>query len=282
MTAAMIDPKSTSFPTLVHRMLTEIDELASNPEKDTHKLSKVVSWQPHGMAFLVHDKKKFAEIIMPKWFPRLKHASWIRQLSLFGFKRVHAEGDDKGAMYHESFIRGMPELAAKIQKVKRKKNNEDAISPSSSGLSLNTASLAFLQQKKDSNTNLTSFSSDVQAPLPVVSSSSLRDMVFHARRNTTLPCHTSSSSAIPQLPSLALSMSPQHQQETALQLRSFPRIEMPYMQEQPLKAASTSFFTEDVFSLLQRFTGLDEDSDALHQPLAVDEATWDLEPLPLH
>lgn len=88
------DP-STSFPALLHRMLSDIDELAKT-DSDMKKLQAVVSWQDHGRAFKVHDKKKFVSIVMPTWFVRIKYSSWIRQLSLFGFHKIHEEGPDKG------------------------------------------------------------------------------------------------------------------------------------------------------------------------------------------
>lgn len=110
-----------TFPSSLHRMLTEIDQLASSDPSMAH-LKSAISWQDHGMAFKIHDRKKFIELIMPQWFCRLKYTSFIRQLNLFGFKRIHKDGPDKGAMYHEDFLRDMPELAVNIPKVQRNKN----------------------------------------------------------------------------------------------------------------------------------------------------------------
>ena len=50
------DPNA-AFPAMLHRMLTDIDELSSTyPEMS--KLNTIVSWLDHGRAFKVHDKKK--------------------------------------------------------------------------------------------------------------------------------------------------------------------------------------------------------------------------------
>ena len=49
------EPKS-SFPCTLHKMLTEIDARAER-DGDT-KLQKIISWQEHGRAFKIHDKKK--------------------------------------------------------------------------------------------------------------------------------------------------------------------------------------------------------------------------------
>ncbi|CAB9520617.1 stress transcription factor A [Seminavis robusta] len=105
-----------SFPSLLHRMLAEIDLL----ETDERNLREIVSWQEHGMAFQIHNRERFIDVIMPLWFPKLKYSSWVRQVNSYGFKRVQKEGNDRGALYHSNFIRDMPELAAGIEKTKRK------------------------------------------------------------------------------------------------------------------------------------------------------------------
>ena len=48
--------------------------------------------------FKVYDRKKFISIVMPTWFVRLKHTSWIRQLNLYAFKRIQ-EGPDRGGKF---------------------------------------------------------------------------------------------------------------------------------------------------------------------------------------
>lgn len=119
------DPKET-FPSTLHRMLTEIEELSSRDASMAH-LKDIISFQEHGMAFKIHDRQRFINIIMTIWFNRLKYSSFVRQMNLFGFKRIQQEGSDKGAMFHESFCRGEPEMAATIQKLKKnKKQNEMA------------------------------------------------------------------------------------------------------------------------------------------------------------
>lgn len=119
------DPRE-SFPSTVHRMLTEIEDMAIKDSSMAY-LQKIISWQKHGMAFKIHDKNKFTNIVMPIYFSRLKYSSFIRQTNLFGFKRINSEGADKGCYFHESFVRDMPEMAATIDKNKKnKKQNEMA------------------------------------------------------------------------------------------------------------------------------------------------------------
>ena len=93
-----------SFPMKLYRILDQIE---------TDGLSKIVSWQPHGRAFLIRDYGLFVSIIMPRYFPKIKKITSLqRQLNLYGFERLTREGPDEGAYYHECFLRGRPELTA--------------------------------------------------------------------------------------------------------------------------------------------------------------------------
>lgn len=69
-------------------------ELASD-----HGFDDVVSWQPHGRSFLVHQPEKFKELL-PQFFASTKIPSFQRQLNLYGFQRL-TKGADRGGYYHE-------------------------------------------------------------------------------------------------------------------------------------------------------------------------------------
>eukprot|EP00934_Nitzschia_sp_Nitz4_P002535 Nitzschia sp. Nitz4//scaffold86_size83305//51020//52056//NITZ4_005265-RA/size83305-snap-gene-0.172-mRNA-1//-1//CDS//3329559259//2525//frame0 len=101
---------TTPFPWKLHDML---DDMARNGDHS------VVTWQPHGRAFMVHKPKEFVEDIMPKYFNQTKYASFQRQLNLYGFSRL-CHGDDKGAYYHMCFVRGKRNLCRNMvrQKIK--------------------------------------------------------------------------------------------------------------------------------------------------------------------
>jgi hypothetical protein len=102
--------ESGIFPVKLHSLL-------ENVEVDGH--SGVVSWQPHGRAFKIHNRKKFVEQVMPKHFRQSKFESFRRQLCLYGFLTI-TQGVDKGALYHELFLRGRPFLAKRIKRQKLK------------------------------------------------------------------------------------------------------------------------------------------------------------------
>jgi len=89
------EKQERSFPAMLHRMLTDIDELVK-ADPDMKFLEEVVGWQEHGKGFRVHNKAMFIDIAMPTWFSRIKYTSWIRQLSSHWFMKIHTTGGDSG------------------------------------------------------------------------------------------------------------------------------------------------------------------------------------------
>jgi HSF-type DNA-binding len=98
-----------AFPVKLYEMLHRVD---------VEGLEHIVSWQPHGRCFVVHDPKTFKEML-PKYFKLSKIASFQRQLNLYGFQRLTV-GPDKNGYYNELFLRGRLDLARTIQRVKVK------------------------------------------------------------------------------------------------------------------------------------------------------------------
>ncbi|CAB9511390.1 transcription factor [Seminavis robusta] len=92
--------------------------LNSTVGPDAVEIRKSIAWQPHGRCFFIHNQEEFSKSILPKWFPRLKYPSFQRQLHKHGFRRLHSQGPDKGAYYHEHFQCGKVELVHKIHPVK--------------------------------------------------------------------------------------------------------------------------------------------------------------------
>jgi len=102
---------SSPFPMKLHEMLDDI-------ERDGY--GHVVSWQPHGRCFIVRKPKEFVEHVMPTYFKQSKLASFQRQLNLYGFQRLTRKGPDKGAYYHEKFLRGKVFLSQHIHRIRVK------------------------------------------------------------------------------------------------------------------------------------------------------------------
>ena len=75
-----------AFPVHLHWMLQQTEKAG---------LSHVVSWAPHGRAFVVHKRDEFVKTVLPAYFKQTKHSSFQRQLALYGFKRL-TTGPDRG------------------------------------------------------------------------------------------------------------------------------------------------------------------------------------------
>ena len=99
------------FPLVLHNMLEGIED---------EGLSHIVSWSPHGRSFSVHDSQAFINKVMPLFFRQSKISSFQRQLNLYGFTRLTRNGPDKGAYYHEYFLRGRPTLCSRLQRTRVK------------------------------------------------------------------------------------------------------------------------------------------------------------------
>ncbi|CAB9516232.1 stress transcription factor A [Seminavis robusta] len=103
--------EDSSFPVRLHYLLDVLQQ---------DGLAHLASWQPHGRCFVVHNPDDFAEKVLPLWFRQSRFGSFQRQLNLYGFKRLK-QGRDKGGYYHDSFLRGYPQLAHDIKRAKTKK-----------------------------------------------------------------------------------------------------------------------------------------------------------------
>jgi hypothetical protein len=86
---------------------------------DRTDMESIITWMPHGRAFVVLQPQQLRDIVLPRFFKQTKFMSFTRQLNLWGFKRI-TKGVDSGAYYHELFLRGRPRLAIlmKRQKIK--------------------------------------------------------------------------------------------------------------------------------------------------------------------
>jgi hypothetical protein len=74
-----------TFPSKLHYML--------DPGLEENEKS-IVTWQPHGRAFVVLDQARFVAELLPNWFRQNKYQSFQRQLNSYGFQRI-TQGRDK-------------------------------------------------------------------------------------------------------------------------------------------------------------------------------------------
>eukprot|EP00816_Leptocylindrus_hargravesii_P012855 CAMPEP_0196826598 /NCGR_PEP_ID=MMETSP1362-20130617/93710_1 /TAXON_ID=163516 /ORGANISM="Leptocylindrus danicus, Strain CCMP1856" /LENGTH=431 /DNA_ID=CAMNT_0042207175 /DNA_START=837 /DNA_END=2132 /DNA_ORIENTATION=- len=73
----------------------------------------IITWLPHGRSFIVRDPEALAEKVFPEFFKLKKYNSFIRQLSLWGFKRM-TKGMNAKSYYHPLFLRGKSALASRM------------------------------------------------------------------------------------------------------------------------------------------------------------------------
>lgn len=100
------------FPSHLHRLLSQAEA------HDVDNTKVAISWKEHGRCFMIHNQDYFEKRVLPRWFPRLKFPSFQRQLHKHGFRRLHGQGPDKGAYFHEQFQRGRADLTSTIQPIK--------------------------------------------------------------------------------------------------------------------------------------------------------------------
>ena len=101
-----ISDRSVPFPLRLHRTL----ERALLNGK-----CGIVSWQPHGRCFKVHDKERFESEVLIALLKMKTMNSFIKQLSLYGFRRLtRGSGIDAGGYYHELFLSGREFLVCRM------------------------------------------------------------------------------------------------------------------------------------------------------------------------
>jgi hypothetical protein len=96
------------FPWKLHFLLEQVEETG------TH--ASIIAWLPGGRSFKVHQKDKFAIIVLPAFFNTTKYKSFQRSLNLWGFETV-SKGPSKGVCSHPLFVRGQPSLCHQMSRV---------------------------------------------------------------------------------------------------------------------------------------------------------------------
>lgn len=103
--------KRLVFPKVLYQLLDKADE---------EGFTSIISWLSDNRSFKVHKRNEFVSSVLPSYFRQTKIKSFHRQLNIYGFERIN-EGRDTGAYRHEFFIRGLPCLLDKIERLPVKK-----------------------------------------------------------------------------------------------------------------------------------------------------------------
>ncbi|XP_060799147.1 heat shock factor protein 1 isoform X3 [Neoarius graeffei] len=107
----------------VPAFLTKLWTLVDDPETDP-----LICWSPNGNSFHVFDQGRFSKEVLPKYFKHNNMASFVRQLNMYGFRKVvHIEQGglvkpekDDTEFQHPYFLRGQEHL---LENIKRKVSN---------------------------------------------------------------------------------------------------------------------------------------------------------------
>uniref|UniRef100_A0A8C6XY52 Heat shock transcription factor 1 n=1 Tax=Naja naja TaxID=35670 RepID=A0A8C6XY52_NAJNA len=111
----------------VPAFLTKLWTLVEDPDTDA-----LICWSPSGNSFHVFDQGQFAKEVLPKYFKHNNMASFVRQLNMYGFRKVvHIEQGglvkpekDDTEFQHPHFLRGQEHL---LENIKRKVTNVSSI-----------------------------------------------------------------------------------------------------------------------------------------------------------
>jgi len=101
-----------------HNFLVRLRVMLSDANRHGHNY--VISWAPHGKAFMIHDRPYFSNNIMPSYF-KSKFTSFRQSLRNHGFAQIGGNGWDEGAYYHKLFLRDEPQLCQGLTQDQMKK-----------------------------------------------------------------------------------------------------------------------------------------------------------------
>ncbi|XP_075718509.1 heat shock factor protein 2-like isoform X2 [Rhinoderma darwinii] len=108
--------QNSNVPAFLSKLWTLVEDSDTN---------EFITWSQNGQSFLVLDEQRFAKEILPKYFKHNNMASFVRQLNMYGFRKVvhvdsgivKQERDGPVEFQHHFFIQGQDEL---LENIKRK------------------------------------------------------------------------------------------------------------------------------------------------------------------
>uniref|UniRef100_A0A3Q2YPJ0 Heat shock transcription factor 2 n=1 Tax=Hippocampus comes TaxID=109280 RepID=A0A3Q2YPJ0_HIPCM len=110
---------NSNVPAFLTKLWTLVEDADTN---------ELICWSQEGNSFLVLDEQRFAKEILPKFFKHNNMASFIRQLNMYGFRKVmhldqgivKQERDGPVEFQHACFKHGQDDL---LENIKRKVSN---------------------------------------------------------------------------------------------------------------------------------------------------------------
>eukprot|EP00794_Sanderia_malayensis_P019255 gene19255-21183_t len=112
------------IPSSVPAFLVKLWRLVQDEDVD-----ELISWSKNGTAFCIHDPTILSKDILPMYYKHNNFTSFVRQLNMYGFKKVVSSDyggiksdKDEWEFHHPNFINGRPDL---LEHVKRKVHPEE-------------------------------------------------------------------------------------------------------------------------------------------------------------
>jgi hypothetical protein len=90
------EKSSNTGPVRVQKLPVKLHDILSRKQ-----FSSIITWCPHGRAFVILNSKQFEQVVMPEYFEYCNYKSFTRLINAWSFRRITTNGPDKGAYYHE-------------------------------------------------------------------------------------------------------------------------------------------------------------------------------------
>mmetsp|Transcript_11584 Transcript_11584/g.27721 ORF Transcript_11584/g.27721 Transcript_11584/m.27721 type:complete len:583 (+) Transcript_11584:157-1905(+) len=101
------------FPWKLHKILQDAED---------EGFDDIIRWTPNGKAFVVVDKDRFSEEIMPRYFRSNKFKTFQRSSNMWGFqtavRHYPYQGLERGDCHHELFLKGRLDLCHGMARIK--------------------------------------------------------------------------------------------------------------------------------------------------------------------
>jgi len=93
------------------KLPSKLAAMLSDPD-----LTSVITWMPHGRSWKILNRELFASFALPRYFGHSNHASFVRIVNAWGFRRISI-GVDRDSYFHELFLRGKPNLHRRMKRL---------------------------------------------------------------------------------------------------------------------------------------------------------------------
>lgn len=110
-----MSPKDETCAVNIPAFLSKLWKIVNDPEID-----KIIGWSADGRSFVIKDQAQFWYNILPVYYKHNNMSSFVRQLNMYGFHKIHSDGKerehDELKFYHPFFRKNQPSLMKNIKR----------------------------------------------------------------------------------------------------------------------------------------------------------------------